>query len=307
MADRVVDIGTEGPVLLRRTQRRHDAEQLALVLAAAGIACGLAADSAGIALYVDAADAPRAFDELDAYERERAMPPPAAPTTVVDHGGVGAALAFAAILLFFFGLQQRDWRTDWSALGAAQAGLIQGGQWWRAVTALTLHVDHAHLLGNLAAGLVFGLLVAQLLGAGLGWLAIVLTGAVGNAITAMLRAPDHAAIGASTALFGALGILAGFMRQRRVVPWRGGIRRWAPLSAGILLLVFLGFGGENTDVGAHVAGFALGGLLGLALGRWGRRLPQGPRAQWLYGLAAVGLVAGAWALALHSRQHAIVF
>ena len=103
-------------------------------------------------------------------------------------------------------------------------------------------------------------------------------------------------------IFGALGIVAGFLRQRRVVPWRGGIRRWAPLSAGILLLVFLGFGGENTDVGAHVAGFALGGLLGLALGRWGRQLPQGWRAQWLYGLAALGLVAGAWLLALRSGQ-----
>ena len=151
------------------------------------------------------------------------------------------------------------------------------------------------------------MLAAQLLGAGLAWLAIVLTGALGNLLTAWLQAPGHASIGASTALFGALGILAGFMRQRRVVPWRGGIRRWAPLSAGILLLVFLGFGGENTDVGAHVAGFAIGGLVGLALGRWGSRLPQGPSAQWRYGQIAMVLLAGAWALALLARQHGIVF
>lgn len=295
-------MGTDEPILLRRSRRRRDAEQLALVLAAAGIGCRLTADGGGIALYVDAADAPRAFDELDAYERESAAAPPARPTVVGGHGGLGAAMAFAAVLLFFFGLQQRDWRTDWSALGAAQAGLIQGGAWWRTITALTLHVDHSHLVGNLAAGLVFGLLVAQLLGAGLGWLAILLTGACGNALTAALQTPGHTAIGASTALFGALGIIAGFLRQRRVVPWRGGIRRWAPLSAGILLLVFLGFGGENTDVGAHVAGFAFGGLFGLALGRWGHHLPQGPRAQWLYGLATAGLVAAAWLLALYSGQ-----
>lgn len=299
--------GTEQPVLLRRARRRRDAEQLALVLAAAGIACGLAADGAGIALYVAADDAPRAFDELEAFEREAAQAPPPAAGPVAGHGGLGAALVFGAVLLFFFGLQQRDWRTDWSALGAAQAGLIQGGDWWRTITALTLHVDHGHLLGNLAAGLVFGLLVAQLLGAGLGWLAILLTGALGNALTAALQTPGHTAIGASTALFGALGIVAGFLRQRRVVPWRGGIRRWAPLSAGILLLVFLGFGGENTDVGAHVAGFAIGGLLGLALGRWGHHVPQGRRAQWLYGLAALGLVAGAWLLALGSGRLAHVY
>jgi rhomboid protease GluP len=288
-------------VELRRTRRQRDAEQLALVMAAAGIGCDLVAGRGGIGLYVAAFDAARASDELNAYERENAAVPSPPPTPGAGRDGLGAALAFGAVLMLFFGAQQRDsLGFDWSALGAAQAGLIQGGAWWRTITALTLHVDHGHLLGNLAAGLVFGMLVAQLLGAGLAWLAILLTGALGNLLNASLQPPDHAAIGASTALFGALGILAGFMRQRRVVPWRGGIRRWAPISAGILLLVFLGFGGERTDVGAHVAGFAIGGLLGLALGRWGRHIPQGRRAQWLYGLVAAGLVAGAWSLALLS-------
>jgi membrane associated rhomboid family serine protease len=142
--------------------------------------------------------------------------------------------------------------------------------------------------------------LTRLLGAGLAWLAILVAGALGNAVSALLRAPDFSAIGASTALFGAIGIISGYLRHRQVVPWRGGIRRWAPVSAGVLLLVFLGFGGERTDVGAHVAGFAVGGLLGLALSRLGHRVPQGPRAQWCYGGAAVALVALAWALAIGS-------
>src|SRR6478735_6185122 len=107
-------MGTDEPILLRRSRRRRDAEQLALVLAAAGIGCRLTADGGGIALYVDAADAPRAFDELEAYERESAVVLPVRPTVVIGHGRLGAAMVFAAVLLFFFGLQQRDWRTDWS-------------------------------------------------------------------------------------------------------------------------------------------------------------------------------------------------
>src|SRR6478735_5918617 len=95
-------MGTDEPILLRRSRRRRDAEQLALVLAAAGIGCRLTADGGGIALYVDAADGPRAFDELEAYERESAAAPPAHPSVVVGHGGLGAAMAFAAVLLFFF-------------------------------------------------------------------------------------------------------------------------------------------------------------------------------------------------------------
>jgi rhomboid protease GluP len=152
------------------------------------------------------------------------------------------------------------------AVGSAQADLIRDGAWWRTVTALTLHVDHGHLLGNLVAGVVFGLLVAQLLGSGLAWLAILLAGALGNAVNAALQAPDHTAVGAPTAVFGALGVVSGYTRQRRTIPWRGGLRRWAPLSAGILLLVYPGFGGERTDVGAHVAGFAVGAVLGWAVG-----------------------------------------
>src|SRR4029450_7798933 len=74
-----------------------------------------------------------------------------------------------------------------------------------------------------------------------GGLAILLGGALWNALNALVQSPEHAAIGASTGIFGALGILSGYMRRSRVVPWRGGLRRWAPLAGGGSLLVFLLF------------------------------------------------------------------
>ena len=85
---------------------------------------------------------------------------------------------------------------------------------------------------------------------------------LGNALNALVQSPEHTASGASTAIFGALGILSGYMRRSRVVPWRGGLRRGAPLGAGLTLLVLLGFSGERTDIGAHIAGFAMGGVRG---------------------------------------------
>ena len=91
------------------------------------------------------------------------------------------------VLLFFFGAQRRGlWSLDWLGAGAAQAGLIQAGQWWRTITALTLHVDHGHLLGNLLAGVVIGTVTAQLLGQGLAWLAILLAGSIGNVLLTVL-------------------------------------------------------------------------------------------------------------------------
>ena len=58
--------------------------------------------------------------------------------------------------------------------GAAQAGLMLAGEWWRAVTALTLHVSSTHLLGNLVFGTVFFFLLAQMTGSGLAWLTMLL-------------------------------------------------------------------------------------------------------------------------------------
>ena len=270
-----------------------------MVLTARGIACRIEPEGAELVVLVDPAQAEAAADELVAYARENAAAaqlsspePPPAP-------GTASAWAFVLLLLFCHGAQRRDLLgIDWTRYGAALAGEIRAGAWWRAVTALTLHADAGHLLGNLAAGFVFGGLLAQLLGQGLAWLAILLAGILGNLANAWLQGPDHASIGASTALFGALGLISGYRRHGWRLPWRGGIRRWAPLSAGILLLVQLGTSGERTDVGAHVLGFAIGVAGGLALAAAGPRLPRGRGVQLVAGGLTLALLAGAWALAL---------
>ena len=284
---------------IRQGLARREAEQLALVLAAMGIACRLMPAPGGLELWVAAAEAERARHQLAAYERENVPRRRADAPARTDWAGWPAAAAYALLLLFLFGVERRSlWSVDWVAAGAAQAGAIAHGAWWRTVTALTLHADHGHLLGNLLAGLVVGTLAAQLLGQGLAWLAILTAGSLGNLIVALWRAPDEAAIGASTAVFGALGIVSAFTRQLRWRERHSRLRRLAPLGAGVLLLAYLGFGGGRTDVAAHVAGFAVGLGIGWALARWLDLVPRGLPAQWLYGGAALGLVALAWALAL---------
>lgn len=290
-------------VEVRRCRTQAEAEQFALVLAAIGIDGFLLPDRGCVVLYVALPDAEYARRQLDAFERENPIEwqpsPSPAPASNFDFG---ASMAYAIVLLFVFGAQRRTtWSIDWLAAGAVQVGLIREGAWWRTVTALTLHADHAHLLVNLAAGILLGPLVAQLLGNGLGWLAILLAGALGNGLNALLHADEHTAVGASTALFGALGLLSGHGRRSRVVPWRGGIRRWAPLGAGIMLLAYLGFGGERTDVGAHVAGFLVGGVLGFVLAHCANLVPQGPVAQRFYGITACALLAVAWLFATHHQ------
>ena len=277
-----------------------DAEQHALVLVASGVVSRLVPHAAEIVLLVAAPDAMRARSEIAAYARENSPRPPSRPALRPFRDGIDGALIYCAVLAFIQAAAERGaFSYDWLALGNAQAGLIRSGEWWRAVTALGLHADLEHLAGNLALGGVLGILLAQLLGTGLAWLAILVCGGIGNAITAVLYPAGHAAIGASTAVFAALGLLAALAWRERVREWWG-LRKWLPIAAAIMLLSLLGTAGERTDVGAHVAGLLTGCAAGAALFFAGPRLPRGRTAQRVYGAAALALFAGSWLAAFAS-------
>ena len=145
--------------------------------------------------------------------------------------GIDGAFVYCAALLLIDAAANHDaFGYDWLSAGDAQAGLIQGGEWWRALTALGLHADMGHLLSNVVLGSILGVLLAQLVGAGLTWLVIVIGGGAGNLVAAYLEPAEHAAIGASTAVFATLGLLAALAWGRQTLPWRG-LRRWSPIAA----------------------------------------------------------------------------
>ncbi len=130
---------------------------------------------------------------------------------------------------------------------------------------------------------------------------ILLAGGAGNLLNDLFEPASHTSIGASTAVFGAVGLLAVLALRDGAMQWRSGIRRWAPLAAGVMLLFFLGTEGEQVDVGAHVGGFAAGvgargGTVGDETGgadaaAHGRR--RGRRLAIFGGAWLVALIAGA--------------
>jgi membrane associated rhomboid family serine protease len=202
------------------------------------------------------------------------------------------------------------WRLDAFDIGAIDSGRVQAGEWWRAWTALTLHVDAGHLIANLAAGVWFGYLAGRQLGPGHAWLLTVVGAGVANLVESLLGPGNHHSVGASTAVFAVLGLMAAYTwRIRYELPQRWALR-WGPLVAGALLLGWLGTGGlsgtdkpeviaaSTTDIVAHAMGFLVGAVLGAAaaMGAVRARLARVP--QWASGLAAVGIVAAAWAVAL---------
>jgi membrane associated rhomboid family serine protease len=198
------------------------------------------------------------------------------------------------------------WRLDAFDVGAIDAGRVQAGEWWRAWTALTLHVDAAHLVANLGAGIWFGYLAGRQLGPGNAWLLAVVGAGIANLAESLIGPATHRSVGASTAVFTMLGLLAAYTwRIRYELPQRWALR-WGPLVAGALLLGWTGTGGitsfdppevvaaSSTDIVAHVSGFIVGALVGATAALvWARRfLARVP--QWASGVAALAVLCVAW-------------
>lgn len=287
-------------VALLRARDPRALRDAVLVLQARSIAFELVREDQEVLIVVDALEESVARRELLAYARENSGPqsepfqPRLGGALAAALWAVGLALAFQAQLRFFGG-------HDWRAEGLMDATKVQDGELWRAGTALTLHADPTHLLSNVLFGAVFLVLLGQGVGGGAALALTFAGGALGNLANAWLRGAGHLSLGASTAVFAALGalIVAEYARRDRSKSPSDRARRAAPLFAGLALLGWLGIGGENTDVTAHLTGFLAGGLLGLFTRpkRFDATL-ENPGAQLAFGsFAALGM-ALCWALAL---------
>ena len=123
-----------------------------------------------------------------------------------------------------------------------------------------------------------------------------MAGWLGNLINAAVYSiglgQEHLSLGASTAVFGAVGLLSmlGFASKTQGDSLG---RRLAPLVMGVVMLGLYGISGENTDVLAHLFGLIAGALVFLMGAWWGRRGPipaAGTRAYLALGLLALACV-----------------
>jgi membrane associated rhomboid family serine protease len=292
-----------------RSYRRPACDERAFVLAAVGIASTIHFDGLQFVLEVDVADAPRAATQLGQYELERRpAPPPPPPPPLHPYAWVGCIVYVVTLVTIGLAVSNGLWRLDAFDIGALDAGRVRAGQWWRAWTALTLHLDGAHLAANVAAGVWFCYLAAAQVGSGSAWLLIVTGAACANLIEALLGPPTHLSVGGSTAVFTALGLLAAHSWRLRSSYTQRWAVRWAPLVAGVVLLGWFGSGGggeesaapTQIDIVAHAIGFVIGCLLGALAAQPRARQVLARVPQWLSGLAALASIVIAWGFALTS-------
>lgn len=185
---------------------------------------------------------------------------------------------------------------DWGANRAMETR----GQPWRLLSAAFLHGGLVHLAVNMWALRDAGRLVERFFGNMQFLLIYLSSGVFGSLASLYSTAQSGVAVGASGAVFGAIGGLlsALFASRSRIPP---DLAR--PLGRSMLAFtgfaLLLGFASEHVDNAAHVGGLVTGAALGLLLARrfdWDRYTAQAlPRAA----LALALLIGAGWLLWRH--------
>ena len=241
---------------------QEEVETYGLVLLSRGIVHQAVRRETGWELRIDPSRAVEAERLILQYQAENPPEPEEPEDVLLDYkrslAGVWGALLLAGVHVYVYAVG--DTYILKNAL-AASAGRILDGDWYRAATALLLHADLVHLVGNMAGMALLGSAVCSVMGWGVGWLTVLSSGIAGNVMNAVVHRAGHSSIGASTAVFGALGILSAWQMLRRVEQSGRRLKALMPLGAGLALLGFMG-SSVHADILAHLFGF----LSGLAIG-----------------------------------------
>ncbi|BDD86101.1 rhomboid family intramembrane serine protease [Desulfofustis limnaeus] len=291
---------TEDDVTVVSSSDHELIDSCTLVLTAVGIEHYTRTGADGSqAIVVPAAAAATAAGHLDKYFQEnRYWPPaPATPATVTSQRPP-TLMVVGALALFYLVTGPWQPESSWFAAGAGDgSAILHDDQWYRLVTALTLHADFAHLAGNCLIGGIVLHYFLQIHGTGLGLLAVLLSAAVGNYVNVQLHGGNHLFVGYSTAVFSTIGMLSAHQMRIRRPPFTA--RFILPLLAGAGLLAMLGSSGQRTDLGGHLFGLLAGIGVGLLLTTGPLpRLRESSFAQTVALLATISILLLCWNLAL---------
>ncbi len=240
-----------------------------LVVLAMGETCWLIEAADGHHLRVESAALNAVRHQLACFDRESVGWPPRSvvdASPVLRHVPLSPLLWVLSVLVMFWAQGHWPGLTDVGCLDAKR--VFAQGEWWRAGTALWLHADLGHVVSNAGGGFLVFSAVVVTFGLGAGWRWLVASAIAGNVMAAAMHyGDDYRSLGASTAIFSGLGLLAGRAMRVIMISRAGHPQRWralvVPLAAGLAVLGLFGAGGVNIDVLAHATGFAAGLIMGL--------------------------------------------
>ncbi len=164
--------------------------------------------------------------------------------------------------------------------GASQAPRLFAGEWWRTVTAVFLHFDLRHLVANMITLAILGPPALRSWRVGRFYTMYLLAGIAGNWISFAISPSGSIKAGASGAILGLLGVLAGTkirsIRSPSTLPSR--FKVWHIVAIIVAVYGFVIGVGRSVDHLAHLGGLAAGLVLALLLPPPGRLPARRERA-----------------------------
>ncbi len=249
------------------TREEQEALSCSLMLSSVGIGHHVSQTPDNVVLSVAVDDAQEAAAQIKVYLHENRNWPPKPnthPDTFIPLLQPPTLLLVGGLALFHSVTGPWAEHSFWFSGGAGDAkAILQNGEYYRLVTALTLHADTVHLLGNCLFGGFLFHFFCRLTGNGLGLFSMLLTATLANGINVLLHGSNHLFVGFSTAVFAIIGMLAMISHANRL---HTRYLRIMPFMAGAALLAMIGSSGERTDLGAHLFGLCCGLAAGWMLG-----------------------------------------
>ena len=213
------------------------------------------------------------------------------------HWVVGLVVVNLMVWLAMEGNGGSETRDTLLRFGSSLASAIFAGEWWRMLTAVFIHIGPKHLLANMFTLLIFGPPVARAWGVGRFYFIYMLAGVVGNWVSFGLSPSDFAKAGASGAILGLLGVLAGTrIRHIRKPDPTAPPSRFKSWHIVATVIAYYGFvvGVGPSDHLAHVGGLLAGAVAALLLPMPGSLPPRRDRLLGLVlGIGTVALTAAA--------------
>ena len=138
-------------------------------------------------------------------------------------------------------------------------GLVLSGAYWQLFTSMFIHVNIAHLLGNMLFLLIFGLRAEKLFSLHEYLLIYLVGGLAGNLLSLFFMPLWVPSAGASGAIFGVFGAATVYVRRR--------IGQSIIGALAIAFLLLLLSSGPNVNNLAHIGGLVFGLFAGYVLAK----------------------------------------
>ena len=137
--------------------------------------------------------------------------------------------------------------------------IVQGGEWYRLVTSMFLHIGWMHLLMNTMFLILAGIRSERHFGHLKFLIIYFVAGVAGSFAMMMLSAPLTVGAGASGAIFGLMGAMLAYM-----LVTKRPIETFTAQNLGFMVLINLGIGFAIPEISnsAHIGGLVAGFILG---------------------------------------------